>query len=281
MSGEAAVGFILQPTSRLERGRPVIQLFGRLDGGEPFLVEDDRFRPYFFVRSEHTPYLARQPDVEIAESALRDLQGHAVARVTVPVPGLAETNPNYFEFRRGKGEGRLYYTLHLNTAVDASRVSAINQGIHVERAYYDAACDPESMLCEPIDRIQAGQQVRVVVTIQTENDLLYPIIEDPIPAGGEAVDPNLDTTPSAGGEVPTPVDNRYGYWGWWYFNRVEYRDDKVVFLADFLPAGTYQYTYFLDTIIPGAFQVMPTFARQTYFPEVNGRADGMIFNITQ
>ena len=43
-------GLILQPGVVIRGGRPVIQIWGRLDSGEPFLVEDDRFRPYFFVR---------------------------------------------------------------------------------------------------------------------------------------------------------------------------------------------------------------------------------------
>ena len=30
-------------------GVPLIQLFGRLEDGPPFLVEDDRYRPCFFV----------------------------------------------------------------------------------------------------------------------------------------------------------------------------------------------------------------------------------------
>jgi uncharacterized protein YfaS (alpha-2-macroglobulin family) len=202
--------------------------------------------------------------------------------VTVPVPGLAQADPNYFEFRRGEGDGRFYYTMHMNTAVAASQIGASNQGIHVERTYYDAACDPETETCEPITQIEAGQQVRVVVTMQTENDLLYAVIEDPIPAGGEAVDPNLDTSETIEDGLLEPTFNsRPGYWGGWFFNRVEFRDDKVVFLADFLPAGTYQYTYFLNAIIPGEYQVMPTFAKQAYFPEVNGRGAGLLFTIRE
>ena len=44
-------GLILQPTYQIRDQRPVVQLFGRLDDGPPFLIEDDRFRPYLFVRS--------------------------------------------------------------------------------------------------------------------------------------------------------------------------------------------------------------------------------------
>lgn len=202
-------------------------------------------------------------------------------QVTAPVPGLFSDDPNFFEFRRGAGDGTLYYTMHLNTAIDASQVSAINRGIHVERAYFDAACDSDVETCTPITEIKAGQSVRVVVTIQTENDLLHAVIEDPIPAGAEAVDPNLATTPTDSGDGPIPLDYLWGYWGWWLFDRVEYRDEKVVFLASFLPAGTYQYTYTLNTFIPGTYQVMPTLAKEAYFPEVNGHAAGLLFTITE
>ena len=38
-------GFILQPSYRIERRRPVIHLWGRLETGESFLVRDDRCKP--------------------------------------------------------------------------------------------------------------------------------------------------------------------------------------------------------------------------------------------
>jgi uncharacterized protein YfaS (alpha-2-macroglobulin family) len=203
-------------------------------------------------------------------------------QVAVPVPSLFAADPNYFEFRHGEGDGRLYYTMHMNTAVDASQVDAINRGFQVERTYFDAACDLEVESCEPITQIEAGQQVRVVLTIHTDNDRLFTIIEDPIPSGAEAVDPNLETSASLGeSEEVFPLDYLWGYWGWWLFDRVEFRDDRVVFLANALPAGTYQYTYYLNTVIPGQYQVMPTLAKEAYFPEVNGRADGLLFTINE
>ena len=35
------LGFILQPTYRLEGGRPVVHLYGTLEGGQSFLVRFD------------------------------------------------------------------------------------------------------------------------------------------------------------------------------------------------------------------------------------------------
>ena len=173
--------------------------------------------------------------------------------------------------------------MHLNSFINADTVEATSRGVTVERRYYDAACDPETESCAPIDEIAAGQQVRVELTITAPDDLLYAVVEDPLPAGAEGIDPGLNTSASGfeGGVQRTDQDFRYGYWGWWYFNRIEYRDEKVVFLADFLPAGTYQYTYYLNTAIPGEYQVMPAVGYQQFFPEVFGRSDGKLFSITE
>ncbi|MBX3058586.1 MAG: hypothetical protein KF770_19145 [Anaerolineae bacterium] len=46
------------------------------------------------------------------------------------------------------------------------------------------------------------------------------------------------------------------------FNQIQYRDEKVLFTAEFLPAGTYQYTYYLQTTLSGTFQVPPASAWQ-------------------
>ena len=55
----AVRGFILQPTYRIESGRPVVQLFGRLETGEPFLVRDTHEKPYFYVAAEDSAEASR------------------------------------------------------------------------------------------------------------------------------------------------------------------------------------------------------------------------------
>ena len=82
----AARGFILQPTYRVRRGVPVVQLFGRLEDGPPFLVEEDRYRPTFFILADHRELLHDERDAVCEPTRLRDLRGRRVARVTVPVP---------------------------------------------------------------------------------------------------------------------------------------------------------------------------------------------------
>jgi DNA polymerase-2 len=79
-------GFVLQPTYRVREDRPVVQLFGRLESGEAFLVEDDRFRPYFFVPKQQEAALAGERDIRVAATELRDLRGREVVRVTARIP---------------------------------------------------------------------------------------------------------------------------------------------------------------------------------------------------
>jgi alpha-2-macroglobulin len=205
------------------------------------------------------------------------------ARFTVAVADLWRDEPNFLDFRRDEGVGRLYYTAYLESYVEAAAVPAANRGFIVERAYYDAACDPEAEDCRPIDQIRAGRQVRVELTLIVPHDRLYVILEDHFPAGAEALDPGLETSAGGvGGSMrPAGVEYRPGYWGWWLFNRIEYRDDRVVFGSTFLPAGTYQYSYILQTNLPGVYQVMPANAREEFFAEVFGRSEGVLFTILE
>ena len=203
--------------------------------------------------------------------------------VEIPLSELLADDTNFFDFQRGEGDGRLYYTLRLNSAIAVEQLDPVSRGFTVARRYFDAACDQSTTTCEPIESIAAGQRVRVELTVIVPNDRVYVLVEDPIPAGTDAIDPNLLTSESGRGGSIVPAENEFadGFWGWWYFDHIQYRDEKVVFLSQFLPAGTYQYTYFLQPNIPGTYQVMPATAREDYFPEVFGRSEGAIFTITE
>ena len=79
-------GFLLQPTYRVRDGIPVVQLYGRLEDGRPFAIEDDRFRPYFFVRADDADLLRGDARAEISPCDLRDFSGSPLVRVVAGVP---------------------------------------------------------------------------------------------------------------------------------------------------------------------------------------------------
>jgi uncharacterized protein YfaS (alpha-2-macroglobulin family) len=111
--------------------------------------------------------------------------------------------------------------------------------------------------------------------------LHYVTIEDAFPAGAEAVDPNLRTSESIGTRPRVDRYNpRRSGWGWWWFTNIEFRDEKAVFQADYLPKGTYEYIYTIRPSVEGTFNVIPPIAQEVYFPEVYGRGDGIAFTIT-
>ena len=87
MTTGAHIGTLIHPTYRVRGGGPVIQLYGRLDEGRPFLVEDDRFRPYFYVHAKHRDRVAKLDDVTLRDTELHDLAGRDLIRLELAVPG--------------------------------------------------------------------------------------------------------------------------------------------------------------------------------------------------
>jgi uncharacterized protein YfaS (alpha-2-macroglobulin family) len=203
--------------------------------------------------------------------------------IQVAITDLFHDEANRLVIEKGPGPGHLYYTAHLRTHLPVEEVQALNRGIVVGREYTLDSCDSANEDCSAIDNAKVGETVRVKLTIIAPNDLHYVVVEDPIPAGTEAVDVDLETT-SVVGEAPElrPADpTRPGGWGWWWFSHTELQDDKAVLFATFLPAGTYEYTYLVRPSLAGAYKVLPTTAYEMYFPEVFGRGDGMAFTITK
>jgi DNA polymerase-2 len=80
-------GFILEPTYRVEDGRPVVHLYGRLEDGRSFLVRDGRERPHFYVEALDASRARDLGARFIIPSDKLTLAGKPVARVDVAVPG--------------------------------------------------------------------------------------------------------------------------------------------------------------------------------------------------
>ncbi len=195
----------------------------------------------------------------------------------IAVADLLADEANMLTFTHGEGDGIMYYTAHLRAFLPVPEVEPLNRGIIVDRRY-SLLNDPDRT---PIDTAPVGENVRVTLTIIAPNDLHYAVIEDPIPAGSDAVDPNLNTSQQVGTrpEVDRTDPLSHG-WGWWYFSNTEFRDEKVVIFAEYLPRGTYEYSYVIRPGLPGEYNVIPPTAQEFYFPEVYGRGAGTLFTIT-
>jgi hypothetical protein len=195
----------------------------------------------------------------------------------IEVAQLLADGANRLTISRTAGQGNLYYTAHLTAYLPVPDVESLNRGIIVSRKY-SLLTDPDQ---NPITSAEVGAPVAVSVTLIAPSDLHYVVIEDPIPAGADAVNPYLSTAPQVGTQISLSRERPLSRgWGWWWFSNVEMRDEKVVLYATYLPKGTYQFNYVIYPGLAGEYNVIPTTAQEFYFPEVYGRGDGMLFTIT-
>jgi len=237
------------------------------------------------LRGEYD-YLVKLNGGELASDTVDAKNIGQSVKLRVAVAELLREQGNRLDISRGEGPGRLYYTAHLRVYLPVEEIDPVNRGVIVYRQYQHADCTAGKK-CPEADEAQVGDVIQVKLTIIAPHDLYYVVVEDPLPAGAEAIDVSLATT-SLLDQHPAlrrqAEDSRWGEWyDWWWhwYSRTEMRDDKVVLFADYLSAGTYEYTYTFRATLPGQYQVIPTVASEFYFPEVFGRSDGRLFTIAE
>ncbi len=166
--------------------------------------------------------------------------------------------------------GRLYYTLRLRYFRAVDRQAPLAQGAAVTRSYAPV----RGVTAQGGAPWSAGSTVRVTVHVVAPQDLYYVLLEDPLPAGTEGLDTSLRTTSAtvsaaARTGIPQGTDDLT-----WYLSHSEVRDDRVALFANYLPAGSYQYSYLVHLTTAGTYHALPTHIAQMYFPDVFGRSAG-------
>ncbi|MFQ5612238.1 MAG: Ig-like domain-containing protein [Anaerolineae bacterium] len=209
-------------------------------------------------------------------------------KLHLAVADLIADAGNTLTVSRQAGDGRLYYSAHLEVYLPVEEIEPAERGIVVSRRYTLADCDLPLAQCPEVREARLGDVIRVDLTLVAPNDLYYVVVEDPLPAGAEAIDTGLATTSllaldpalhrSAQTSFGGPFYETY-FWWWRWYSRSELRDEKVVLFADFLPKGTYEYSYTMRATLPGDYHVIPTVAQEFYLPEVFGRSDGRLLSI--
>lgn len=194
-------------------------------------------------------------------------------KLQVELKDLLQDQVNALVISRGEGTGNLYYSAYLTASLPVDKIQPLDQGMSLSREYF-AIDDPKT----PITEIERGELVKVRLTVVVPAAVHYVVVNDPLPAGLEAIDSTL----AADTAVPssyTAQDYKERGWGWWYFSHIELRDEKVVLSTDYLPAGTYVYTYIARASTSGTFNVIPPTASEFYFPDVGGRGAGSEFTV--
>jgi uncharacterized protein YfaS (alpha-2-macroglobulin family) len=199
----------------------------------------------------------------------------------VPIQSMFADAPNSLMLQRSDGVGRLYYNTHLNVFQPAEEISPLDKGINITRAYSLSNRECFEDVCMSIEEVKTGELVTVRLTLTIPETTYYLIVEDYFPAGAEVLDVSLNTSQSGTDLQYNPRSPFEQGWGWWYFNDPHVFDDHISWSVDWLPAGTYEFSYQFVPVLPGEFRVLPARAFQNYFPEVQGNSAGEIFEIKE
>jgi len=123
--------------------------------------------------------------------------------------------------------------------------------------------------------VRAGARLRVRLTMVAEARRYHVALVDPMPAGLEAVNPELAVTEKLPADKKEPEDKMTSrYWWWWrpWYEHENMRDERVEAFTSLLWDGVYNYSYVARATTPGSFVVPPTRAEEMYSPETFGRS---------
>ena len=120
--------------------------------------------------------------------------------------------------------------------------------------------------------VKAGARVKVSLTMVSRSARSHVALVDPLPAGLEALNPMLATTPKdlAGKNRKQANPDPWTWEPTWYDHQ-NLRDDRAEAMASWLQGGVYSYDYVAVATTPGSYVVPPTKAEQIYAPETFGR----------
>jgi hypothetical protein len=193
----------------------------------------------------------------------------------------AEASGSTLAFQKLGGSGTLYYSARLRYATKELPKQPLERGFFVTRAL--RVVRPEDLLdaqrklpSTVVKDVNAGDLVMVDLLVVSPDAREQVVIEDPLPAGFEAIQSELATSaPSANGaEGPADEGNEENYGDYGFESRPfhkEVHDDKVLVFVEHLNAGAYHFRYLARATGIGSFIVPPTRAECMYEPEIFGR----------
>jgi hypothetical protein len=119
------------------------------------------------------------------------------------------------------------------------------------------------MTGKPVAALAAGELVRVRVRISSPVPRRWIALADPLPAGLEPLHPKLGARSAA----PAGRGPQFS------FTHLEFRDERVLAFADYLPGAPCTLEYLARATLPGRFTAPPATAEAMYDPAVSGNSD--------
>jgi len=221
-------------------------------------------------------------EAELKDRTLSAQQGR------VDIAKLAGSNGSSLVFEK-RGSGTLFYQARLRYARRTLPTDTLDQGFYVQKGLRSVPADGLSQALSSIaesssGHYKAGDLVIADLVIVTPSPRDFVVVDDPLPAGFEAVDSHLATTSSALGAGESGAEPCYdcggdedrdelaaGHTYFEDYTQRELRDDRVLFFVDHMAAGMYHYRYLARATTLGKFVLPSTRVEEMYTPETFGR----------
>ncbi|MBN9501440.1 MAG: hypothetical protein BGO01_01330 [Armatimonadetes bacterium 55-13] len=180
-------------------------------------------------------------------------------QITVPMSGLT-SGKNSIEIQQA-GNAVCYYSADLRQVVPDEQLGMVvnGSGLTVERKYYrmEARRMEDGTMQfvpseKPVTEVHAGDVIKCVLTVRSNKDREFVLVEDPIPS-------NCHVT-----ERDAPYEDES--WGWWWASTV-ILEDRVSFFARNLETGEKEFSYIMRAEADGKSNALPTRVGNMYDPD--------------
>jgi len=150
-----------------------------------------------------------------------------------------------------EGKERLHYalTLHHYWPQENLEPARALDGPSLSREHFDPVTG------EPKTGYRVGDLIGVRLTMEVPEEMWYVTVEDPLPAGVEAVEGSLETESGQGRGI-----------------HFEKREEKAALFIQRIEAGEHVYRYLVRATVPGRFRSMPALVYPVYEPNLWGRS---------
>jgi uncharacterized protein YfaS (alpha-2-macroglobulin family) len=169
--------------------------------------------------------------------------------------------------RRQSGEGPAFYTAAVEYYVEADAIPAVQGSVTLEREYYVVEREYKKGKAKekkkPLERpVKLGEDVEVVLKINSPYDFDYVVLEDPKPAGF------------------IYLESRSGY-SWAAGAYVELWNRQRSALFERLPRGETVMRYRLRAEVPGTYTALPARVYGMYSPDIGSSTASAVVEINE
>ena len=160
------------------------------------------------------------------------------------------------------GEGRLYYVLRMIYALKESPI-AFDEGFYIWKEIL-------TLDNRKVEKFKRGELYKVILHVTIPETRIFGILDDPLPAGFEVVNPHFVTESEIVRQEYRDARRKARRYWWGSFDHQEVYDDKVLLIGKHMYPDEHTWVYFVKAKTSGKFLLPATKVEEMYSPEVFG-----------